>query len=150
MHVQGSKYKWRTCRLKWWTDKDMKQDLETGLALTRNYLIRSEHAAGNVGSGEVEVLSTPAMIAFMERTSRKCVQPRLSEGAITVGTAINVKHLSPVLIGEELEVKAQLLEIDGRRLRFKVETKWQNQVIGKGWHERYIVNEERFLKKLRE
>ena len=88
----------------------MKQNLETGLALTRNYRIRNKHAARRVGSGEVEVLSTPAMIAFMEKTSRKCVQPRLSEGAITVGTAINVKHLSPVLIGEELRVKAQLLK----------------------------------------
>lgn len=128
----------------------MKQDLEPGLALTRNYLIRSKHAAKSVGSGEVDVLSTPAMVAFMEKTSRRCVQPRLSEGDITVGTAVNVKHLSPVLIGEELKVKAQLLEIDGRRLKFKVEAKWRNQVIGKGWHERYIVNKERFLQKLRE
>ena len=128
----------------------MEQDLETGLALTRNYLIRGKHAARSVGSGEVEVLSTPAMVAFMENTSRRCVQPRLSEGDITVGTAVNVKHLSPVLIGEELKVKAQLQEIDGRRLRFKVEAKWQNQVIGKGWHERYVVNKEKFLQKLRE
>ena len=128
----------------------MKRDLETGLALTRNYLIRSKHAARSVGSGEVEVLSTPAMVAFMENTSRRCVQPRLSGGNITVGTAIDVKHLRPVLIGEELEVKAQLLGIDGRRLKFKVEARWKDQVIGKGWHERYIVNKERFLQRLRE
>lgn len=128
----------------------MEQNLEIGLTLTRSYLIKSEHAAKHVGTGEVEVLSTPAMITFMEKTAKQCVQSKLPEGDITLGTSVDVKHLSPAPIGEDLKVTAQLTEINGRRLTFKVKAIWRNEVVGKGQHERFIVDKQKFLQKLEE
>ncbi len=128
----------------------MEQNLEIGLTLIRNYLIKSEHAAKHVGTGDVEVLSTPAMITFMEKTAKQCVESKLPEGDITVGTSVDVIHLSPAPIGETLKVTAQLTEISSRRLTFKVEAVWRNEVIGKGQHGRFIVDKEKFLRRLEE
>ena len=129
--------------------KRMGQTLRIGLTAVDNYLIKSKHAAKNVGSGEVEVLSTPAMIAFMERTARQTVESRLPEGDTTVGTRVDIRHLSPVPIGENLKVTAKLVGIDKTKLTFKVKAEWRNEVIGTGQHERFIVNKEKFLQKLK-
>ena len=127
----------------------MDQNLKIGLTAVEDYLIQSEHAAKHVGSGEVETLSTPAMIAFMEKTARKTVETKLLEGEITVGTRVDIRHMGPVPIGEKLKVTAQLVEIDKRKLTFKVKAEWRNEVIGIGQHERFIVNKEKFLQKLK-
>jgi fluoroacetyl-CoA thioesterase len=129
--------------------KRMGQTLRIGLTAVDNYLIKSEHAAKHVGSGEAEVLSTPAMIAFMEKTARQTVESRLPEGDITVGTRVDIRHLDPVPIGENLKVTAQLVGIDKTKLTFKVKAEWRNEVIGTGQHERFIVNKEKFLQKLK-
>ena len=129
--------------------KKMGQNLEIGFTAVDSYLIKSEHAAKHVGSGEVEALSTPAMIAFMEKTARQTVQSRLPEGDITVGTKVDIRHLGPVPIGEKLKVTAQLVEINKTTLTFKVKAEWRNEVIGIGQHKRVIVNKEKFLQKLK-
>ena len=128
----------------------MEQHIEVGLTLSRSYPTGKEHSARTVGSGEVEVLSTPSMVAFMENTARQCVRSKLPEGYMTVGTEICVSHLKPVPIGEILTVTVQLLEIDRRKLTFKVKAEWRDNIIGEGKHERFIVNKERFLQSLRE
>jgi len=129
--------------------KKMGQNLRIGLKAVDVYLIKSEHAAKHVGSGEVEALSTPAMIAFMEKTARQTVESKLPEGDITVGTRVDIRHLGPVPIGENLKVTAQLVGIDKTKLTFKVKAEWRNEVIGTGQHERFIVNKEKFLQKLK-
>lgn len=128
----------------------MKPDLRVGLTFAKEYLLKKEHTAEHVGSGMLEVLSTPSMIAFMEKTARESVKLKLQEGYITVGARINVKHLNPVPIGEKLRVTAQLTGIDGRRLTFELKAEWRNEVIGEGQHERFIVNREKFLQELEE
>lgn len=125
----------------------MGQNLRVGLTAVGSYLIKSEHAARYVGSGEVEILSTPAMIAFMEKTARQAVEMKLPEGDITVGTRVDIRHVGPVPIGENLKVTAQLLAINKRRLTFNVKAEWKDEVVGKGQHERFIVNKEKFLQK---
>ena len=127
----------------------MGQNLRIGLTAVDYYLIKSEHVAKHVGSGEVETLSTPAMIAFMENTARQTVESKLPEGDITVGTRVDIRHLGPVPIGENLKVTAQLLRTDKIRLTFKVKAEWRNEVIGIGQHERFIVNKEKFLQRLK-
>ena len=129
--------------------KKMGKNLRIGLKAVDGYLIKSEHAAKHVGSGEVEALSTPAMIAFMEKTARQTVESKLPEGDITVGTRVDIRHLGPVPIGENLKVTAQLVGIDKTKLTLKVNAEWRNEVIGTGQHERFIVNKEKFLQKLK-
>jgi len=129
--------------------KKVGQNLRIGLTAVRSYVIKSKHAAKHVGSGEVEALSTPAMIAFMEKTARQTVESKLSEGDITVGTKVDIRHLGPVPIGENLRVTAQLVGMDKMKLTFKVKAEWRNEVIGIGQHERFIVNKEKFLQKLK-
>ncbi len=89
------------------------------------------------------------MIAFIEAVSRDLVQPYLREGYTTVGTYVNVRHLSPAPVGREIVVKSELVAVDGRKLIFKVEAFWRGNKIGEGKHEWYIVNLERFIYKIR-
>ena len=126
-----------------------KHEVKPGIILAEEYEVKHEHAARHVGSGEVEVLSTPSMIAFMERTALKCVQNQLPEGYITVGVGVNIKHLKPAPVGAKITVKAELIEVEGRKLTFKVEAKWKEVAIGEGTHERYIVKKEKFLEKVK-
>ena len=114
------------------------------------FVVGDEHVAKHVGSGDVEVLSTPSMIAFMERVAMECVQVFLPEGYTTVGTAVEVRHLNPAPKGVEVEVAAKLVEVDGRRLKFEVEARWGSVLVGKGVHERFIVERLKFLEKVRE
>ncbi len=114
------------------------------------FVVGDEHVAKHVGSGDVEVLSTPSMIAFMERVAMECVQVFLPEGYTTVGTAVEVRHLNPAPKGVEVEVAAKLIEVDGRRLKFEVEARWGSVLVGKGVHERFIVERLKFLEKVRE
>jgi len=124
-------------------------DLKTGIRKETKVMVREEHSAKSVGSGDVKVLSTPSMIAFMEATSRDLVQPYLPEGYTTVGTRVDVRHLSPAPVGQEIIVISELTAVEGRKLIFKVEAFWKGNKIGEGKHERYIVNLERFLDKVR-
>ena len=123
--------------------------LRTGIKKEIRVMIREEHSAKSVGSRDVKVLSTPSMIAFIEAVSRDLVQPYLPDGYTTVGTHVDVRHLAPAPIGREIDVKSELISIDGRKLTFKVEVFWNEKIIGEGKHERYIVNLERFLDKIR-
>ena len=122
------------------------QDLEC----TYTYVVREEHTAKHIGSGTVEVLSTPSMIAFMEHASLECIQKYLPKGYTTVGIRVDVKHLKPAPKEAEITVKTKLVKHDGRKLVFKVQALWGNMVIGEGVHERYIVNEKKFIEKLNE
>jgi len=124
-------------------------DLKVGIRKETKVVVREEHSARSVGSGHVKVLSTPSMIAFMEGVSRDLVQPYLPEGYTTVGTRVDVRHLNPAPVGHEITVRSELIAVEGRKLIFKVEAFWKEYKIGEGKHERYIVNLERFIDKVK-
>jgi predicted thioesterase len=123
--------------------------LRPGLKDRRVFRVTDQHSAKFLGSGDVSVLSTPSMITFMEEACRRMVESLLEEGDTTVGTRVDVSHLKPAPVGEDVEVAAELIEVDGRRLKFRVEAFWRGKKIGEGYHERFVVNRERFLSKLR-
>lgn len=104
-----------------------------------------ENTAAAVGAGGVEVFGTPMMVALMENAAWAAVAKELDDGHVTVGTVVNVKHLAATPLGQRVRATAELIEIDGRRLVFKVEAYDEKQKIGEGLHERFIVNLERFL-----
>ena len=85
------------------------------------------------------VLSTPAMIGLMERAGIEAVQAQLPDGHTTVGFEVNVKHFAATPKGKKVTVRAELLEIDGRKLRFKVEAHDEDKQVGSGTHRRAIV-----------
>ncbi|MGC8983415.1 MAG: thioesterase family protein [Desulfurococcaceae archaeon] len=128
---------------------EVSESVPVGISCTEEHYASEEHAARHVGSGDVAVLSTPSMIAFMERTSMNCVQKYLPRGYTTVGTVVNVRHLNPAPIGSKIRVESRLVEKDGRRLVFEVKAYWGDVLIGEGLHERFIVNREKFLEKLK-
>jgi fluoroacetyl-CoA thioesterase len=85
------------------------------------------------------VLSTPSMISLMERAGIQAVQAHLPEGHTTVGFEVNVKHFGATPKGKTVRVRAELLEIDGRKLRFKVEAHDEEKKVGDGTHRRAII-----------
>jgi len=125
-------------------------NLEVGIVNEKEFTVREEDTASFLGSGAVAVLSTPAMIMMMENTARLAVEDKLPEGYTTVGTRVDVAHLHPAPIGAKIRVFAKLIKQEGRKLVFTVEAYWNDKKIGEGTHERYIVNREKFLSKIRE
>lgn len=99
------------------------------------------------GSGELEVLATPRMIALMEECAYKCISADLEVGASSVGTQLNVKHVSATPVGMNVTVEAEITEIDGRRVCFSVKAYDEAGLIGEGTHERFIVFSEKFISK---
>jgi fluoroacetyl-CoA thioesterase len=85
------------------------------------------------------VLSTPSMIGLMERAGIQAVQSILPEGYTTVGFEVHVKHFAPTAKGKKVTVRAELLEVDGRKLRFRVEAHDEDKKVGEGTHRRAVV-----------
>jgi predicted thioesterase len=122
--------------------------MKIGESLEKVYKVLPQHSASAISSGAVYVLSTPIMIAFMEDVSFTLAQKYLEKGKTTVGYHVDVKHLAPAPIGSEVRVRSTLIEVNGRRLKFKVEAYFKDVKIGDGIHERVIVDEEEFMKKV--
>ncbi|MFZ5825347.1 MAG: thioesterase family protein [Bacillota bacterium] len=107
--------------------------------------VTPENTAAAVGSGGVDVFATPMMIGLMEMAALRLVQPHLGEGETTVGILVNVKHLAATPLGMTVRATARLDEVDGRRLLFTVEAFDEREKIGEGVHERFVIQEEKFL-----
>ncbi|MEM4004586.1 MAG: thioesterase family protein [Desulfurococcaceae archaeon] len=109
-----------------------------GVACSEKFLVGEEHTAKHVGSGNIRVLSTPSMIAFMERTSMNCVQRYLPEGYATVGVLVNVKHVNPAPVGSTIRVESRIVLREGRKVVFEVKAYYGDLLVGEGVHERFI------------
>lgn len=122
-------------------------DLHIGMRGTMIRKVDEASTAASFGSGGVRVLATPVMIGLMEGAACSAIHPFMEEGKTTVGTTIEIKHLSATPVGMNVSANAELLEIDGRRLVFKVEAFDDKEKIGEGIHERFIIDAERFIQK---
>lgn len=125
-------------------------DLEhlTGMERTIETVVDRPSTASAVGSGGVDVLATPSMILLFEQAARDAVQAALPEGYTTVGTAVNVQHLSATPVGGKVTVRAVVEKVDGRRIHFRVTAVDRHGTAGKGTHERFAVNLKNFMEKL--
>ena len=121
--------------------------LEIGMTNKTLRTVVPEFTAAALKSGLLEVLATPIMIAWMEECCMECVQSKLEEGFGTVGTLVNVTHEAPTPVGGQVTVSCFLRQVDGRRLVFAVEASDKGGIIGRGTHERFIVDGAKFQAK---
>ncbi len=124
-----------------------KKDFETGITFTKMVTVSFQDTAAAFGSGKVEVLATPAMIALMEGTALELIQQYLEEGFTTVGTEVCVKHVKATPVGMKVTCKATLKEAEENKLMFDVVASDEEGQIGYGTHRRYIINLEKFMGK---
>ena len=114
--------------------------LETGIKGKMTETVTEEKTAAALGSGTLRVYATPAMIAFMENTALNSVADKLDDGMTTVGTKLDIVHTSASPVGSTITCESELVEIDRRRLVFSVTAYDNAGEIGKGTHERFIVD----------
>jgi fluoroacetyl-CoA thioesterase len=122
--------------------------IQPGMTREDSFPITLENSAIHLGSGSSRVLATPWMIAFMERVSHRLLTCCLPEGYSSVGTHLDVRHLAPTPIGAMIRVKAEVLSVDGNRIYFKIDAWDDLEKIGEGTHERMIIDEARFLRRV--
>ena len=120
-------------------------ELKAGIKNRKEAIVTAELCADAWGSGGLAVYATPAMVALMESTAWSSVEPYMEEGKSTVGTKLDIAHVSASPVGARIECESELIEIDGRRLVFKVSATDDAGLIGEGTHERYIINVEKFM-----
>ena len=123
--------------------------MEIGSRYTSELFVTAELSAEKMGSGDMPVLATPAMVALMENAAMKCVADDLEDGQSTVGTMMNVSHVKASAVGAKVYATAELTAIDGRKLTFKVTAYQGSDIIGEGTHERFIVVRDKFMSKLK-
>lgn len=123
--------------------------MEIGMKQTACVVVSTANVAATMGSGDLDVFATPAMVALMENAAMKAVAPALPEGSTTVGALMNTSHVKPSALGDTVTATAVLTEVEGRKLTFEVRAEDSQGLIGEGTHVRYIVDRERFLSKLR-
>ena len=125
----------------------MTNELREGIMGSSETVVDENNTALTMGSGELEVFATPAMVALMEEAAAESVKPYIDEGSTTVGTALEIEHVSATPIGVSVRCESELCHVDGRKLVFNVTAYDNAGIIGKGRHERFIVEKERFMKK---
>ena len=121
--------------------------LEIGIRGSGEAVVTEELTARAMGSGELPVYATPAMIALIEETAWRSAAPALEQGQGTVGTRLDIAHLAATPLGRRVRCETVLTEIDRRRLVFSAVVYDEAGKIGEGTHERFIVDSERFLAK---
>ncbi|MGH2693000.1 MAG: thioesterase family protein [Actinomycetota bacterium] len=119
--------------------------LEPGLEATVEETVTEEMTAERLGSGDVPVLGTPAVLALVEAAAVAAVSNALEASDTTVGESVELEHLAPTAVGAPVTATAGLVELDGRRLRFSFEVTDPAGPIARGTHVRVLVDRERFL-----
>lgn len=110
--------------------------------------VEGAHTADKYGNQGVEVLATPVLCHWFERTSVMAIQDQLEAGEATVGTRLSIEHLKATPMGMRVTVDAEVTAVDGRRISFRLEAHDEREIIARGTHERYVVDRGRFLERV--
>lgn len=122
--------------------------LQEGLQHTSQLTVDDTVTAIAMGSGNMPVLATPAMMALMENAAMLAVADHLPQGSTTVGGHIASSHLKPSRLGDTVEATATVTRIDGKKIEFKVEARCGDTLLGEGTHLRFVVDQEKFMSRL--
>jgi predicted thioesterase len=120
-------------------------EITIGMKGMADTCVEREDTAKEVGSGDLLVYATPCMVALMEGAACEAIQAALKETETTVGTALNIEHISATPVGLEVRAEAEVTAVDGKVITFAVTAYDEAGPIGHGTHKRVIVNTQKFL-----
>ena len=127
---------------------ELMEKITLGLREEQEFVVEEEYTAGHVGSGSLRVLATPSLIGFMERVARDLMERNLPEGYSSVGVWVDVRHLAATPVEAKVRVSCEVIEIDGRKVDFRVDAWDEIEKIGEGRHQRVAIDVNRFLQRL--
>lgn len=125
-------------------------ELKIGQTISQDYTVTSDDLASKLGSGSVDVLATPRLVALMEGVCARMLNAYLPEEITSVGSEVHIKHLAPTVEGVTIHLTAKLIESDGRKFTFEVEASDNVGLISTCTHERASVKRENYLKRVAE
>ena len=128
-------------------DDTLFENITVGLKNEKTVKVEYNMTAASMGSGLLPVFATPYMVAMIEATCKDSVQPLLPSGYSTVGTKVEIEHLAPSVENMQIHFESELIERDRRRLVFEVKAYDDAGVVSTGRHERFIVENEKFMLK---
>jgi fluoroacetyl-CoA thioesterase len=123
-------------------------EMKAGLRGSAELTVGEAHTAPSIGSGRVHVLATPVMINLIEAAALAAVEHLLPEGYQSLGTHLDVRHIAATPVGMRVHATAEIVAVDGRTIRFRVEARDEVELIGDGAHERVVVNVAKFDQRL--
>lgn len=122
-------------------------EITIGMKARVETLVEREDTALEVGSGSLLVYATPCMVALMEGAACEAIASALPEGKTSVGTMLNISHLSATPVGLEVYAEAEVTEVAGNTITFAVAAYDESGKIGEGTHQRAVISSQRFLEK---
>lgn len=122
--------------------------IQVGQSATATVTVTESNIAKTMKSGSLEVFATPAMCALMEEAAQAAVQPELNDGEGTVGISLSISHDAPSPMGATITATATVTAVEGRKIFFNIEASDGVGIIGKGSHERFVINNENFMTKV--
>lgn len=123
---------------------DLDAQIRPGATGRAELVVGEEHTAPRIGSGRIRVLATPVMINLIEAAALDAVERFLPPGHQSLGTRLDVRHVAATPVGMRITALAQVMAVEGRSIRFRVEAHDERDLIGDGTHERVVVNVARF------
>ena len=121
--------------------------IEVGIQGLAEALVEQADTAKEVGSGDLLVYATPCMVALMEGAAYESIAPYLAEGESSVGTKMDVTHLSATTVGMSVRAESVVTAVEGRKVTFSLTAYDEAGEIGRATHERVVIKTERFLEK---
>lgn len=119
-------------------------EISVGRRIEDTQQVTLERVASHLGSGSLQVYATPAMVAFVEQTCRKLVEPHLPEGLTTVGIALSVRHIAPTPLGRDISIQVEIVLIEKNVISFQTELWDEMEKIGEVAHKRAVIDVDRF------
>jgi len=126
------------------SDPNQPDPIQPGLVGRATLIVADEHTAPRVGSGRVRVLATPVMINLIEAAALEAIEGLLPAGHQSLGTLLNVRHIAATPVGMRVTAQVEVVAVEGRTVRFRVEAHDEHELIGDGTHERVVVNVAKF------
>ena len=123
-------------------------DLAAGLSATTEHDVGADDTAIALGSGDLPVLATPRLVAWLEGAAVAAVVARLEPGSTTVGGHIAIDHLAPTAVGSRVRTEATVTTVAGRTIDFEISAREGDELIARGRHVRHVVDSDRFLARL--